>query len=196
LPLRLQHRLKSKSADVLSSLLAGLPFRIGSPVTVSIRPRLASHRGKLLSGSAHKGTPVHAASFVRERRIVLESELIGDEQLLRLILTHELLHFVWPRLGNPTRAGFASLVCAELRAGARGELGESAAVGKERLGPLATSERNLRRWRHYLCEAFCDTGAFLYAGVRAGEHFTLAPRWIARRKAWFGSAIDWNLRCF
>jgi hypothetical protein len=166
-------------------------------VSISVEPSLTSFRGKLLSGKAHKGNAVHAASFIRERRIVLESALIANEALLRLILTHELLHFVWPRLGNPTRAQFANLLRAELSARARGELGESAAVGKERL-LLArnASERNTRHWRHYVCEAFCDTGAFLYSGVDAHEHFTLAPRWIARRTVWLGTAIDWKVRCF
>jgi hypothetical protein len=189
-------RLQSKPTSVISSLLSGLPFKNGSPILVSIKPELTAHRGKLLSGRSQTGTPVYAASFIRERRIILEAQLFTNEQLLRLVLAHELFHFVWPRLGNPTRASFANLLAAELKGSARGELGESAAVSKEILLASPANRRQDRRFLHYLCEAFCDTGAFLFAGVRVSAHFTLAPRWIVRRTAWFREAIDWKLRCY
>jgi hypothetical protein len=143
-----------------------------------------------------KGTPVHAGGFLQERRIVLESQLLANCPLLRLILTHELFHFAWPRLGNPSRASFASLITDELSGKARGELGESAAVSKKNLLASRSIQQQRRNFRHYLCEAFCDTGAFLYSGVRASEHFTLARRWVARRTSWFQGAIDWESRCF
>jgi hypothetical protein len=160
-----------------------------------VRPNLTAYRGKLLSNCLDKGTRVHAGGFLRKRRIVLESQLFGDDALLRLILTHELFHFVWPRLGNPLRTEFADLVREELDRKARGELGESAAVSKQNVLANCNSGATDRHFRHYVCEAFCDTGAFLYAGVSASEHFTLAPRWIARRQTWFQGAIDWESRC-
>lgn len=66
---------------------------------------------------------MHAGGFLQKRKIVLESHLFANEALLRLILTHELFHFAWPRLGNPLRASFAKLVADELSGKARGELG-------------------------------------------------------------------------
>jgi hypothetical protein len=131
-----------------------------------------------------------------ERRIVLERQLLADQALFRLILTHELFHFAWPRMGNPLRAGFGDLIADELSGRARGELGESAAVSKQNFLARGGIDQKDRHFRNYLCEAFCDTGAFLYSGVRASEHFTLAHRWIARRTSWFQEAIDWESRCF
>jgi hypothetical protein len=42
-----------------------------------------------------------------------------------------------------------------------------------------------RRWREYCCESFCDTAAWLYAGVARHEEFTLAAPLRAARRKWF-----------
>jgi len=161
------------------SALRGLPALTGSPLFISHLPRLTAHRGKLLSHQLERGTPVHAASFIRRREIVLESELLRKAEL-PLILVHEIFHFVWVRLGNAKRAGYAALLAAERRAKARGEVGESASVRKQ-MAPAS---------RDYLCESFCDTAAFLYAPDNRGSNVTLAERWRLRRKAWFAVTFE------
>jgi hypothetical protein len=150
---------------------------------LSFQSELTSHRGSLLSGQPLRGTAVYAASFIRERRIVLEEKLLRQKRLFRLILVHELFHFVWARLGNEKRNGFSQLLATEYKARARGELGESAQVRKDLL-------KITDCWRDYVCESFCDTAAWLYAGVRKHESFTLAKRWQVRRTAWFSSCLS------
>lgn len=144
----------------------------------------------MLSAGA-RGAPVHAASFIRQRRIVLERELLQHPEQLARILVHELFHFVWPRLGNPVRASFEQLLAAEHAAQARGEIGESAAAAKQRV-----TEPEGRRWREYVCEAFCDTAAFALSRESGPAKFGLGKRWIGRRLQWFGRAIDWDQQCF
>lgn len=154
--------------------MGGLPVLTGSPLFVRALPQLTAHRGKLLSANLDCGTPVHAASFIRRREIVLESELLIKAEL-PLILVHEIFHFVWVRLGNGRRAGYAALLQEERRAKARGELGESALVKKE----TAADSRD------YICESFCDTAAWIYARGGKSLRVTLARRWRTRREAWF-----------
>jgi len=138
---------------------------------------LKAHRGQLLSGRDQPGKPVHAASFIRRREIVLETQLFARPRKLKLILIHEIFHFVWVRIGNSRRSDFSALIHAEITAKARGELGESAAAAKP--GEL----------RNYVCESFCDTAAWVYSGVKNSPEFTLAPRWRRKRKAWFDANI-------
>ncbi len=135
--------------------------------------------------------PVYAASFIHKRKIVLAAELLRDQRMLRLILVHELFHFVWPRLGNQTRAEFAALLRREVSAGARGELGESAEVKKQFRSNSAAA------WKDYVCESFCDTAAWLFADVRDHEAFRLAARWKSRRASWFQKTFEgyWRVRC-
>ena len=83
-------------------------------------------RGKLLSGKSSPGKEVHAASLIRQRRIVLDAELKKKPMELKRILIHELFHFAWLRLGNPGRRSFEELLRAEVRERVRGELGWSA----------------------------------------------------------------------
>jgi len=113
---------------------------------------------------------------------VLESELLNKAEL-PMILVHEIFHFVWVRLGNVKRAGYAALLMEEGRARARGELGESASV-KKKAAPDT---------RDYVCESFCDTAAWLYAPGEKRANVTLAKRWQARRKAWFDMVTEYTL---
>ena len=152
----------------------------GRPIRVCFRPALTASRGKLLS-NARRGRPVHAASFIQKREIILESELRGTPQEMARIFIHELFHFAWVRLGNPTRASYEKLIRAEMKAHAQGELGWSAEQIKSGLEHAGQG----RPWRVYLCESFCDTAAFLYAGCHQHEEFTLAPKWRRKRAAWF-----------
>lgn len=170
-----------------------LPPLAGAPILISTQPHLTAHRGKLLSASLERGTPVHAACFIRERRIVLESALFTSPRMLRLILLHEIFHFVWTRLPNSARSHFAGMLRMERQRGAIGELGESAEI-KKALVCAAGDHFPPSLWRDYACESFCDTAAWLYSGIAQHGAFRLAARWRNRRKAWFHNAIEgaWN----
>jgi len=166
-------------------VLAGLPQLSGSPVCVYARPELTAHRGKLRAGAEGHGTEVYAASFIRKREIILSEELFEDLRLLRLIVIHELFHFVWTRLGNRARNEFHDLLAREIQRGARGELGESADVSKRAFRLRSQPEFRSRLWREYACESFCDTAAWMYSGVREWGEYRLAKRWRAPREEWF-----------
>ncbi|MGC2657161.1 MAG: hypothetical protein WA324_04220 [Bryobacteraceae bacterium] len=153
---------------------------VGDPIRFSYKPSLTTYRGQLLSGRASTGTPVHAACYIRERKIVLERELLSFPSLFRLIVVHELFHFVWARLGNKLRREFSAVLVLEHSQGVRGELGESSDAWKASLREHDCRE-GTTRWRDYVCESFCDTAAWLYAGVRSHESFTLGSRWRNRR---------------
>jgi hypothetical protein len=146
-----------------------------------------AYRGKLLSGSSGRGIPVHAASFIRRRQIVLETQLLSQPSALRLIAIHEIFHFVWARLGNLARKKYAGLLRAEIAHRARGELGESASLKKNLLKGAS--------WRDYVCESFCDTAAWFYAGIERHREFTLARRWREPRKAWFERTFAHPHKC-
>ncbi len=127
--------------------------------------------------------PVHAGSFLRQRRIVFDCS--GSE--FTRILVHELFHFVWLRAGNRLRRSYEELLESEFGAGARGELGWSAEWRKRKLRPR-DRELRPRRWREYCCESFCDAAAWLYSGVSRHGEFTLRPRFRRARAAWFARA--------
>jgi len=152
-----------------AKVLRRLPPLDGDPIDIHSAPGLADRRG-----------PVHAGSFLRERRIALNC---ARAELPR-ILVHEVFHFVWLRAGNPRRRSWESLLAAELRDKARGELGWSAEWRKRALTAADRAART-RRWREYACEAFCDTAAWLYSGTRRHPEFTLAQRHRNRRRTWF-----------
>jgi hypothetical protein len=148
---------------------------------------LTVFRRKLYSRSPN-GTPVHAASFLTTRRMVLDSELLCNQQELHRILIHEVFHFVWVRLGNPRRFDWERLVGLELANRARGELGWSAESRKILLTSADVGNRT-PRWRQYICESFCDTAAWVFT---PGEHeeYTLSGRYRRRRKAWFDGLVE------
>lgn len=132
---------------------------------------------------------MYAGSFVRKRRIVLDQELERQPKELARILVHELFHFAWARLGNPSRHSYDAMLREEWRKHARGELGWSAELRKralrERRTPLGSAA-----WRDYLCESFCDTAAWLYSGVHRHPEYTLAPRHRKRRAEWFRRQLE------
>jgi hypothetical protein len=159
------------------------PKITGSPIRVEFLPALSARRGGLLSRAA-TGMPVHAATFLRQRRIVLDSALTSNRREFERIMAHEICHFVWMRLGNPRRRSYEALVASELRRCVSGELGWSAEWRKAKL-----SRRDLldhtRRWREYCCESFCDTGAWVLAGRGRHAEFTLPVHERTRRRVWF-----------
>jgi hypothetical protein len=156
----------------------------GLPIEIIFAPALRAHRGKLLSGKSSPGEEVHAASLIRQRRIVLDAALRKKPAELERILIHELFHFAWVRLGNPGRRSFEELVGKELHERVRGELGWSAEHLKVALKRRDRAFRS-RRWREYVCESFCDTAAWLLGRVRRHEEFTLPADARRRRGVWF-----------
>lgn len=158
-----------------------LPELSGKPITVEFRPTLRVRRNKLVSSGS--GVEVHAACFIRQRLMILDTTLRRDRRELARIVTHELAHFVWTRLSNAQRAEWEALIQAEHRRRLRGELGWSAEWRKTALKKPGSP----RRWRIYLCEAFCDTAAWLFSGLRSHDEFTLAASARAVRRRWFAA---------
>jgi hypothetical protein len=153
------------------------------PMRVEWDSGLRVSRGKLVRGG-QRGQEVHAAAFLRERRLLLDRALLKNRNELSRIVVHELFHWAWLRLGNPARRSWESLLGCEFQSQARGELGWSA---EWRKNALRTNDRRMRsrRWREYACESFCDTAAWLYADAGRHAEFTLAASWKKLRKAWF-----------
>ena len=150
-----------------------LPPIHGDPVRLEIRRALADRHGA-----------VHAGAFIRERRIAFDAELAADPREFARIFVHEVFHFVWLRLGNPRRWSYQALLRQEMREHAGGELGWSAEWRKQAL-TAQDAARRTRRWREYVCESFCDTAAWIFAGVSAHPEYTLARRFCERRRQWF-----------
>ena len=186
--LRLEHTDDAEVRRTLDRLMLRIPPLRGRRIRLEFRPSLTDHRGRLLSeGSV--GTPIHAATHIRKRYIVLDAELKTQKSELARIVVHEIFHFAWLRLGNERRRAYEQLVSREIQNGARGELGWSAESRKRKL-TLRDRCNRTRRWREYCCESFCDTGAWLYSGVRRHDEFTLTLRRRSVRRAWFeGSEI-------
>jgi hypothetical protein len=156
----------------------------GPPIDIRFAPALRAHRGQLQSGKLGRGKEVHAGSFLRRRRIVLDSALKTRPRELSRILVHELFHFAWLRLGNPKRRSFEALVRREMLARVPGELGWSAEHMKIALGRRDCALRT-RRWREYVCESFCDTGAWLFSGAGRHGELTLPTGQRRQRRVWF-----------
>ncbi len=170
----------------LSPFFSGrVPVVTASPIRVRFLPELTVRRGKLLSKQLAR-TQVHAASFPRRRELVLDAALLDNHRELARIVVHELFHFAWVRLGNPARRSYEELLRAEFRRRARGELGWPSELVKVRLSQRDLDLRT-RRWREYACESFCDTAAWLYAGLRGHAEWTLAQRYRSQRATWFGA---------
>jgi hypothetical protein len=163
----------SDGTPPFGAILRRLPPLAGAPIRLEIARGLRDRRG-----------PVHAASFMRHRRIAFDCTRAEFPR----IFVHELFHFVWLRAGNPLRRSWESLLQVECAARARGELGWSAAWRKQALD-AADRRRRTRRWREYCCESFCDTSAWLYSGLSGHPEFTLAARFRARRREWFRETV-------
>jgi hypothetical protein len=146
-----------------------LPPLAGSPLRVALRPSLGRY---------------HAATSIPRRTILLDAGVLARRGEFERILVHELFHFAWVRLSNASRREWEDLLRAEIASRCAGELGWSAEWRKGGLPPGSARFRT-PRWRRYACESFCDTAAWLYAGVRAHDEFTLGSRARSRRRRWF-----------
>jgi hypothetical protein len=169
---------------VLRELPAALPPLTGRPLRILFLPALTADRKRVYSNQS-RGQPVHASTHIRKREIVLDSGLRRHPKEMARILVHEVFHFAWVRLSNRTRASYEEMIRREIDSRARGELGWSAEWRKTELQKMGGAP-----WREYLCESFCDTAAFLYAGIGRHDEFTLAARYRARRAQWFRGAFS------
>lgn len=167
----------------IRSIVKQVPRMEGPPIHIRFLPALTGYQGKLLS-KKNVGTSVHAGAFPRKRRIVFDTALLADSQEFRRIFVHEIFHFVWLRLGNPSRKSYEEVVQAEFRKRAPGELGWSAEWRKQALSRSDLALRN-RRWREYVCESFCDSAAWLYSDVKKHPEFTLPGPFRKQRDIWF-----------
>jgi hypothetical protein len=151
-----------------------LPAISGRPIEVRIRRSLGPHL---------------AATFIRRRLILLDSEVLAQRGDFERILVHELFHFVWIRLSNAVRRDWENTVGREIGKHVRGELGWSAERRKLKLA-VGDAQRRGRPWRLYVCEAFCDTAAWRYAGLKTHPEFTLGQTFRRTRRAWFQKHIE------
>lgn len=157
---------------------------MGRPIRVELRPSLGPHL---------------AATSIPRRVILLDRSLLLRRGEFERILVHEIFHFVWRRLSNAQRRSWEDLLAGEFDAGAKGELGWSAEWRKAKLSParlsIAKSKKAKLRssdpahrspaWRRYACESFCDSAAWLFAGLSDHDEFTLSARFRRGRKTWF-----------
>jgi len=157
-----------------------LPPLSGRPIRVELRRSLGPHL---------------AATHIPRRRILLDAELLTRRGEFERILVHEIFHFAWVRLSNQTRRSWEGVLAGELSARIPGELGWSSEWRKNRLRNDKVAGGDVRRrtpgWRRYICESFCDTAAWLYAGLPRHDEYTLpaVPRRI--RRTWFaGHLLD------
>lgn len=162
---------------------------------------------RLVLGVEPADSQMHAASFLRRGHIVIDRGLLEKRRELARILYHEIFHFLWARLGNPLRLSYEQLLRQEWSQGARGELGWSAesrklalfqrgsgqrrsgaSMGRSRSRPWRGSSAR-RLWPDYVCESFCDSGAWLcLPGSREHGEWTLKPRFRDHRRLWFQAA--------
>jgi hypothetical protein len=178
-------RLLKRCGEDVAGRLRSLPPLPGLPIRVEWAPALRTVRGLLLTGGG-RGKEVHAASFVRERRIVFDEALRHDAGELSRILVHEVFHFAWVRLSNGARQSWRQLLRCEFARSACGELGWSSECRKSAIRS-STGVTPDRVWSEYACESFCDTAAWIYAGAGEHEEFTLARRFRETRRSWFRS---------
>jgi len=170
------------SRRCVEALRKRLPDLEGRAIRIRFLPALSAARRQLYSKRTF-GQPVYAGTFIRKRRIVLDLDLAANPQELARILTHELFHFAWVRMGNQARQSYQDLLQREWKQRARGELGWSAELRKSKLSHHPS-------WRDYACESFCETAAWLYSGVTRHPEFTLAERHRNRRAQWFHATFQ------
>jgi hypothetical protein len=150
-----------------------LPPLAGKPIRVVIRKSLGPHL---------------AATSIPRRTILLDSEVLRQPGDFERILVHEIFHFVWVRLSNAARWSWEHLLAEEITQRVPGELGWSAEWRKSRLRPSDARNRT-GAWRRYACESFCDSAAWLYAGLQGHQEFTLPGPQRTTRRHWMRSSM-------
>jgi hypothetical protein len=143
-----------------------LPRLSGLPIRVELRNSLGPHL---------------AATFIPRRLILLDRAVLEKLGDFERILIHEIFHFAWVRLSNGTRRDWETLLAAER---SPGELGWSAEWRKLKLKPADARLRS-PGWKRYARESFCDSAAWMFAGLKRHDEFTLPASDRRARKIWF-----------
>jgi hypothetical protein len=125
-----------------------------------------------------------AGASIPHRLILLDVAVLARRGEFERVLIHELFHFAWVRLSNQKRFAWEQVLAAELRERVKGELGWSAEWRKDTL-TLADARLRTPKWRGYTCESFCDSAAWMFAGLRSHDEFTLAAAPRRERRRWF-----------
>jgi hypothetical protein len=146
-----------------------LPPLTGRAIRVELRKSLGPHL---------------AATSIPRRVILLDREVLLRRGEFERILIHEIFHFVWVRLSNQSRREWERLLASERSSRSLGELGWSAEWRKSKLQSSDARDRS-PKWRRYACESFCDSAAWLYAGLHSHDEFTLPDPSRRARKQWF-----------
>ena len=140
------------------AVLRRMPLMEGLPVRIHWIQGLLDRHG-----------PVHAGSFLRERRIAFDC----TRTELPRIFVHEVAHFIWLRLGNPARLRYEDVVRAEIAARAQGRTGVERGVAKgcarrarRRRADPALARILLREFLRYrgLAVLRCGTAPGVYPG--------------------------------
>ena len=150
-----------------------LPPLAGRPIRVQVRPSLGPHL---------------AETSIPRRVIFLDRQVLVRRGEFERILIHELFHFAWVRLSNQTRWSWEAVLAAEFARRSRGELGWSAEWRKDKLSRIDVRGRS-PKWRRYICESFCDSAAWNYAGLANHDEYTLAARDRKRRREWMAKNL-------
>lgn len=150
-----------------------LPPLTGRPIRVEVRRSLGPHL---------------AATDIPRRRILLDAQVLARRGDFERILIHEIFHFAWVRLSNQTRWSWESVLKAEFARSRSGELGWSSEWRKRKL-TSADVRRRTPAWRRYVCESFCDTSAWLCAGLSRHDEFTLPGPLRRVRQRWFAAHL-------
>ena len=148
---------------------------------IDFRPNLHARSGKLFAGRKAHGEAVHAGAFLRKGLVTLDSSLLEDAPELIRILTHEMFHFVWRRLGNSARLEWEHLLAAERTVFDLGWSAES----RRRAMTRADVKLRTKRWREYCCEAFCDTAAWVFSPRLPHDEVSLPAAARQQRRRWF-----------
>lgn len=162
----------------------------GAPILIEFRPSLRAV-GRQLRCGGERGTEVHAGSFLKERRIVLDSALRQNKAECDRILAHEIFHFVWWKLGRNHRAHYEDWIAREIREGVPGEMGWSAEWRKAKLR-MSDRVQQSRRWREYLSESFCDSAAARMVQLNRHDEITLSAHACRRRSTFLEELLDWD----
>jgi hypothetical protein len=129
-----------------------------------------------------------AGASISRRLIFLDAAVLARRGEFERILVHELFHFAWVRLSNQKRVAWEQVLAAELRERVKGELGWSSEWRKQAL-TRADFRFRAPKWRRYACESFCDTAAWLFAGLRTHDEFTLSVASRRLRRRWFAQQL-------
>ena len=165
-------------------------MRLRHPLPLTGRPIEIRYQANLLDTA---GNAAHAATFIRDRLIVLDEDLQKDSRGARCAFC-SMNCCTSSGCGRETgAASHGKTSCAKngKRAFAANADGRPSGA---RMQLRAVDVRvRTRAWREYCCESFCDTGAWFCGGGE--KEVTLAPALPARPSA-HGLHVSWTAAVF